>query len=167
MDQLSCSRGGIPSCTGRAFGVPFQSGCRQRKACRQRPIGTRCDAAWTEVVASGLYTVSSNIQNASNVLATVSPSFLQPTVNTLGSDLARTVALHPSWQGLARLTVRTALQCMPCIFDTLPASEPCCLCASSSTSGPWQHTVVWLMLPSHQRRIDVSTGAGHLVFLWD
>ncbi|DBA85392.1 TPA: hypothetical protein ACH3X2_006070 [Trebouxia sp. C0005] len=104
MDQLSCSRGGIPSCTGRAFGAPFQSGCRQRKARRQSPIGTRCDAAWTEVVASGLYTVSSNIQNASNVLATVSPSFLQPTVNTLGSDLARTIALHPSWQGLARLT---------------------------------------------------------------
>ncbi|DBA95029.1 TPA: hypothetical protein ACH3X1_002545 [Trebouxia sp. C0004] len=104
MDQLSCSRGGIPSCTGRAFGAPFQAGCRQRKACRQRPIGTRGDASWTEVAASGLYTVSSNIQNASNVLATVSPSFLQPTVNTLGSDLARTIALHPSWQGLARLT---------------------------------------------------------------
>ncbi len=114
MDQLSCSRGGIPSCTGRAFGAPFQSGCRLRKACRQRPIGTRCDAAWTEVVASGLYTVSNNIQNASNVLATVSPSFLQPTVNTLGSDLARTIALHPSWQGLARLTVRIALQYSAC-----------------------------------------------------
>ncbi|KAL0027002.1 hypothetical protein WJX79_007943 [Trebouxia sp. C0005] len=34
----------------------------------------------------------------------VSQDSAQPTVNTLGSDLARTIALHPSWQGLARLT---------------------------------------------------------------
>lgn len=50
-----------------------------------------------------MYSLSSSIQNASNVLATVSPSFMQPTVTTLGTDLATTIALHPSWQGLSRL----------------------------------------------------------------
>ena len=116
MDQLSCSRGGIPSCTGRPFCAPFQTNRRQQQICRRRIVETRADAAWTEVVASGLYSVSSSIQNASNVLATVSPTFMQPTVSTLGSDLATTIALHPSWQGLARLTV--------CLLQCLHAVQP-------------------------------------------
>ncbi|KAL3163274.1 hypothetical protein ABBQ32_009669 [Trebouxia sp. C0010 RCD-2024] len=103
MDRVSCSRGGLPSCTGRPYCVPSQYTHRGQRAGRRRALHTRCDAAWSEVVSTGLYSVSSSIQNASNVLATVSPSFLQPTVSTLGSDLATTIALHPSWQGLSRL----------------------------------------------------------------
>lgn len=111
MDRVSCSRGGLPSCTGRPCCAPSQPFHRRRQVGRRRASHTRCDAAWSEVVASGLYSVSSSIQNASNVLATVSPSFLQPTVNILGSDLASTIALHPSWQGLSRLAV--GLQLVP------------------------------------------------------
>lgn len=109
MDRVSCSRGGLPSCTGRPYCVPSQSTRCSQRAGRRRALHTRCDAAWSEVVATGLYSVSSSIQNASNVLATVSPSFLQPTVSTLGSDLATTIALHPSWQGLSRLAVSLQL----------------------------------------------------------
>lgn len=140
MDRVSCSRGGLPSCTGRPYCVPSQYTHRGQRAGRRRALHTRCDAAWSEVVSTGLYSVSSSIQNASNVLATVSPSFLQPTVSTLGSDLATTIALHPSWQGLSRLAVSFLLCCM--------AWPKVCCCITSSFSLQAKHSCCRHHVPS-------------------
>ena len=124
MDRVSC-RGGLPSCSGRTCCGPFQSVHRNQRLGRRRASQTKCDAAWSEVVVAGLHSVSSSVQNASNVLATVSPSFLQPTVNILGSDVASTIALTPSWQGLSRLAVSFPAVAWHDNKDALPHDQPC------------------------------------------
>lgn len=114
LDQLSSCRRGVPSCSGRPFSTSVPHKCHRPLARgRRRQQNTACDAGLTDVVANGLYTLSSSVQDASNVLATVSPSFIQPTFRILGTDLATTIALHPTWQGLSRLGVRHAGSAIP------------------------------------------------------
>ena len=119
VDQLHNCRRGVPSCTGRVL-VPHvqQSNRKSFRYSRRRQQRVACDAGWTEAIADGLYTLSSSVQNASNFLATVSPQFVQPTVTTLGDDLATAIALHPTWQGLSRLGVGSMLTSYSAYYDT-------------------------------------------------
>jgi hypothetical protein len=117
-ESCLAARRGVPS-GGQLCSAPFRSEVSHSKLLPFRNKGrrsckyyTRCETALLSEVVSvaepSLQLVSSTIQSGTAALSSVAPGFLQPTISTVGSDLADVLALQPSLEGTLRLGVSGA-----------------------------------------------------------
>ena len=103
------SIGSQPVCpkVSRPASIPAQC---QRRRHEARRLARRCrQAALAQANGDTLLAASeaaSLVSRFVDLVATASPTPLQPAVNVIGMDIASTVALQPTMPGLARLAVR-------------------------------------------------------------
>ena len=103
--------GSQPVCVqlGPVMRSVLRSPCQQKRRREALQLRRRCRAVLAQADGDTLLAASeaaSLVSKFVDLVATASPAPLQPAVNVLGMDIASTVALQPTYPGLARLAVR-------------------------------------------------------------
>ena len=106
--------GSQPVCVqlGPVMRSVLRSPCQQKRR-EALQLRRRCRAVLAQADGDTLLAASeaaSLVSKFVDLVATASPAPLQPAVNVLGMDIASTVALQPTFPGLARLAVRCPLR---------------------------------------------------------